>query len=60
MLNLAIIVSCYLFAALFLRLMGGFNAAADAISSWGRGSTLRRIRRRGETMRSYARSRISS
>ncbi|MEO8291440.1 MAG: hypothetical protein ABI649_10660 [Gaiellaceae bacterium] len=58
--HLAVILGCYLFAALFLRLLGGFNSAADAISAWGRGSSLRRLRRRGETPRSYARSRISS
>jgi len=58
--NLLIIVACYTFAALVLRFLGGFNSAADAFSTWGRRSSLRSIRRRGLTLRSYARSRISS
>ncbi|HEX5468948.1 MAG TPA: hypothetical protein VFW80_07865 [Gaiellaceae bacterium] len=58
--NWAVIVGCYLFAALFFRLVGGFAAAADAVSSWGRRSSLRSLRKRGLTARSYARSRISS
>ena len=56
----AVIVGCYLFAALFFRLVGGFNSAADAVSSWGRRSSLRALRKRGLTPKSYARSRISS
>lgn len=38
-----LIVGGYLFAAFFLRLLGGFNSAADAISGWGRRTSLRRI-----------------
>jgi hypothetical protein len=59
-LNLLIIVVCYSFAALVLRFLGGFNAAGDAVSTWGRRSSLRRIRKQGLTLRSYARSRIPS
>jgi hypothetical protein len=40
-----IILACYGFAALFLRLLGGFNAAADAIAGWGRRASLRRLTR---------------
>lgn len=58
--NLLIIVVCYTFAALCLRFLGGFNSAGDALSTWGRRSSLTRIRKRGLTLRSYARSRISS
>ena len=41
-------------------IVGGFGSAADAISSWGRRSSLRSLRKRGLTLRGYARSRISS
>jgi hypothetical protein len=58
--NLLVIVACYLVPALVLRWLGGFNSAADAVSTWGRRSSLTAIRRRGLTPRSYARSRISS
>jgi hypothetical protein len=58
--NLVVIVACYLVPALILRAMGGFNSAGDAVSRWGRTSSLRTLRRRGETPRTYARSRISS
>jgi hypothetical protein len=58
--NLLIIVVCYMVPALILRYLGGFNSAADAMSSWGRRSSLKRIRRQGLTLKSYARSRISS
>jgi hypothetical protein len=58
--NLVVIVACYLVPALILRSLGGFNSAADAVSTWGRSSSLRRLRRAGLTPRSYARSRISS
>ncbi|HEY7003878.1 MAG TPA: hypothetical protein VH281_06315 [Gaiellaceae bacterium] len=54
------IVACYLVPALVLRWLGGFNTAADAISNWGRHSSVRKIRRGGETPRSYVRARISS
>jgi hypothetical protein len=57
--NLPIIVACYLVPALVLRWLGGFNTAADAISRWGRSSSVRKLRRGGHTPRSYAR-RISS
>ena len=58
--NLLIIVACYMVPAFILRFLGGFNAAADAVSTWGRRSSLRRIRKQGLTLRTYARSRISS
>ncbi|HEX3256609.1 MAG TPA: hypothetical protein VHQ96_12530 [Gaiellaceae bacterium] len=58
--NLLIIVVCYTFAALVLRFLGGFNSAADAVSTWGRRSSVRSLRKRGLTPRSYVRSRISS
>jgi hypothetical protein len=54
-----IIVAGYSFAALFLRLIGGFNSAADAIASWGRRSSARRIRRLGHTPGTFARSRVN-
>jgi hypothetical protein len=58
--NLLIIVACYTFAALCLRFLGGFNSAADALSTWGRRASLTKIRKKGLTLRSYARSRSSS
>jgi len=58
--NLVIIVACYLVPALVLRWLGGFGAAADAVSNWGRSSSLRRLRQAGHTPRSYVRARISS
>ncbi|HLM93497.1 MAG TPA: hypothetical protein VK273_06780 [Gaiellaceae bacterium] len=58
--NLLISVACYSFAALCLRFLGGFNSAADALSTWGRRASLTRIRKQGLTLRSYARSRSSS
>jgi hypothetical protein len=57
--NLPIIIACYIVPALVLRWLGGFNTAADAISRWGRSSSVRKLRRAGHTPRSYAR-RISS
>lgn len=39
-----VIVAGFGFAAGFLRLLGGFGAAADAIAGWGRRSSLRRMR----------------
>jgi hypothetical protein len=60
MVNLVIIVTCYTFAALVLRSLGGFGSAGDAVSTWGRRSSLRTLRRRGLSPRRYARSRISS
>jgi hypothetical protein len=58
--NLVIIVVCYLVPAFVLRWLGGFNTAADAISKWGRASSIRRLRRAGHTPKSYVRARISS
>jgi hypothetical protein len=58
--NLILVVACYLVPALLLRFLGGFGSAAEAVSSWGRSSSLRRLRRAGHTPRSYARARISS
>ncbi|HEY3069662.1 MAG TPA: hypothetical protein VGJ34_05045 [Gaiellaceae bacterium] len=56
--NWIVIVVCYGFAALFLRLIGGFNAAGDAIANWGRRSSTRRFRRQGVTPSTYAKSRL--
>jgi hypothetical protein len=56
--NWIVIVVCYGFAALFLRLIGGFNAAGDAIANWGRRSSTRRFQRQGLTPSSYAKSRL--
>jgi Na+/H+ antiporter NhaD/arsenite permease-like protein len=58
--NLVLIVVCYMIPALILRSLGGFNSAADAMSNWGRRSSLERIRKQGLTLTTYARSRISS
>jgi hypothetical protein len=58
--NLVVIVACYLVPALVLRWLGGFNSAAEAVSTWGRSSSLRRLRRSDHTPRSYVRARISS
>jgi hypothetical protein len=58
--NLLVIVACYLVPALVLRFLGGFNSAADAVARWGRSSSLRRVRRAGQTPSSYARARIRS
>lgn len=38
-----IILVCYGFAAGFLRLLGGFNSAGDAIAGWGRRASARRL-----------------
>lgn len=55
------IVGCYLFAAFFLRLLGGFGSAADAISGWGRRSSLKRVQRLRWVPPSYSdRGRTSS
>jgi hypothetical protein len=56
-----VIVGCYLFAAFFLRLLGGFGSAADAISGWGRRSSLKRVQRLRWVPPSYSdRGRTSS
>jgi hypothetical protein len=54
-----IIVAGYGFSALFLRLMGGFNSAGDAIANWGRSSSSKRLRKSGQSPSSYARSRLN-
>jgi len=54
------IVACYLVPAFVLRWLGGFNTAADAIATWGRSTSVRKIRRAGETPRTYARARMPS
>jgi hypothetical protein len=56
--NWVIIVGGYAFAAFLLRLIGGFNAAGDAISKWGRSSSARRLAKSGHSPSSYARSRL--
>lgn len=53
-----IIVVCYAFSALFLRLIGGFNSAGDAFANWGRRASVRRIESAGHTARTYARWRL--
>jgi hypothetical protein len=57
--NWIVIVLGYGFAAFFLRLIGGFNAAGDAIQNWARSSSAKRIRRTGRSPGAYARSRLS-
>jgi hypothetical protein len=54
-----IIVAGYGFAALFLRLVGGFNAAGDALRGWGRRASERRLEQSGDSPASYARSRLT-
>jgi hypothetical protein len=56
--NWAIIIGGYAFAACFLRLIGGFNSAGDAISRWGRNSSARRLAKSGHSPTSYARSKL--
>jgi hypothetical protein len=56
--NWVVIIGGYLFAALFLRFLGGFNAAGEAIANWGRRSSAKRMAKRGESPASYARSRL--
>jgi hypothetical protein len=56
--NWVIIVGGYSFSALFLRLIGGFNSAGDAIARWGRHSSEKRLSRSGQSPGSYARSRV--
>jgi hypothetical protein len=56
--NWVVIIGGYLVAALFLRLLGGFNAAGDAIANWGRRSSRKRMAKKGESPASYARSRL--
>jgi hypothetical protein len=57
--NWVIIVGCYAFAAFFLRLIGGFNSAADAIASWGKSSSARRLSRSGQSPATFARARLN-
>jgi hypothetical protein len=56
--NWAIIIGGYSFSALFLRLIGGFNSAGDAIANWGRHSSVKRLAKSGQSPSSYARSRL--
>jgi hypothetical protein len=56
--NWVIIIGGYAFAAFFLRLIGGFNAAGDAIAKWGRSSSANRLAKTGQSPVSYARSRL--
>ena len=56
--NWVVIVGGYAFAAFFLRLVGGFNSAGDAISRWGRSSSAKRLAKSGKSPASYARSRL--
>jgi hypothetical protein len=56
--NWVIIIGGYSFSALFLRLIGGFNSAGDAIANWGRRSSVKRLAKSGQSPSSYARSRL--
>ena len=56
--NWVVIIGGYLFAALFLRLLGGFNSAGAALANWGRRSAANKMARSGESPASYARSRL--
>jgi hypothetical protein len=56
--NWVIIVGGYAFAAFFLRLIGGFNSAGDAIARWGRSSSAKRMAKSGQSPATYARSRL--
>jgi hypothetical protein len=53
-----VIVAGYVFSIFFFRLVGGINSAADAIQSWGRVSSLRRLRKSGHSPGSFARARL--
>lgn len=53
-----VIVAGYVFSIFFFRLVGGINSAADAIQSWGRSSSVRRLRKSGHSPRSFARARL--
>lgn len=53
-----VIVVGYAFSILFFRLVGGINSAADAIQSWGRSSSVRRLRKSGHSPGSFARARL--
>ena len=55
-----LIVGGYAFSLFFFRIVGGINSAADAIQSWGRSSSERRLKRSGDSPSSYARSRLGS
>ena len=57
--NWVIIIGGYSFSALFLRLIGGFNSAGDAIARWGRHSSQKRLAKSGQSPSSYARSRLA-
>ena len=50
--SLIVTVGCYLFAACFLRLLGGFNAAGEALSRWGASES----RKRADRMDGFLRS----
>jgi hypothetical protein len=56
--NWVVIIGGYLFAALFLRLLGGFNSAGAALANWGRRSAANKMAKSGESPASYARSRL--
>jgi hypothetical protein len=53
-----VIVVGYAFSIFFFRLVGGINSAADAIQSWGRSSSVRRLRKSGHSPGSFARARL--
>jgi hypothetical protein len=45
--DLVVIVAGYGFAAVVLRLLGGFGSAGDAIAGWGRRSSEKRMGKLG-------------
>ena len=53
-----VIIVGYAFSIFFFRLVGGINSAADAIQSWGRRSSVRRLRKSGHSPGSFARARL--
>ena len=53
-----VIIAGYAFSIFFFRLVGGINSAAEAIQSWGRISSVRRLRKGGHSPGSFARARL--
>jgi hypothetical protein len=53
-----VIVAGYAFSLFFFHLVGGINSASDAIQSWGRNSSVRRLRKSGHSPSSFARARL--
>jgi hypothetical protein len=53
-----VVVAGYAFSLFFFHLVGGINSAADAIQSWGRNSSVKRLRKSGHSPCSFARERL--